>query len=120
MTGRTDDVNIDTSDIDALLTGVGRRNHTDTADQSPIDGKTVERQSGKTAAKRSKFTVLLDEDDALAFDMLAYEMRAAAGRRVEKSEILRTLIGLASEDFLVKGALKQALARRIAQKPQES
>ncbi|MGW6617842.1 hypothetical protein ACWGA0_30865 [Streptomyces erythrochromogenes] len=115
MTARPDDVNIDTSDIDALLTGVGRRNQTETADQSAVDGTTAERRSGKTVppARASKFTALLTPEDALTFDGLAMEMRAAAGRRVEKSEILRALINLASDDFLVKGALRKAVTRRI-------
>ncbi|MFG2299170.1 hypothetical protein [Streptomyces sp. NPDC048603] len=65
-----------------------------------------------TASAKSKFTVLLDPADALAFDSLALDMRYRAGRRVEKSEILRTLIRLAETDPRVHAALAEALDRR--------
>ncbi|MFD3834168.1 hypothetical protein [Streptomyces sp. NPDC058621] len=118
MTARPNEVSIDTSDIDKLLSGVGRRNEAKSAVQKPTDGTTVQRQNGKTAAKPSKFTVLLEEKDALAFDMLAYEMRAAAGRRVEKAEILRTLIQLALSDVRLNTSLGQTLDRRPVQTEQ--
>lgn len=78
------------------------------------DGGTVERRDGTTAAKpsTSKFTALLDEKHALLFDMLAYEMRSATGRRVEKSEILRTLIDLTMTDVGVHTRLGEMLDRR--------
>ncbi|MEU8466223.1 hypothetical protein [Streptomyces sp. NPDC029003] len=64
---------------------------------------------------KSKFTALLGSADALAFDKLAYELRARTGRRVEKSEILRALIHLGLDHPPTSRALGEALDRRQPQ-----
>ncbi|MFE3996550.1 hypothetical protein ACFXPW_33430 [Streptomyces goshikiensis] len=111
MNGRHDDISFDTSEFDKMLEGVGRRNERTVA--APLDGTTAAESSGKKkVVNLSKYTVLLNEQDALAFDQLAYEMRAIAGRRVEKSEIMRAMIHLASIDTTVNRILGQALDRR--------
>ncbi|MFD6796832.1 hypothetical protein ACFWGY_26300, partial [Prauserella salsuginis] len=100
MNARHDGVNINTADIGALLSGVGSRNRPNIAGQRANDGKTATRHDGMTATQppsKSKFTVLLEQEDALAFDRLAYELRARTGRRVEKAEIIRVLIHLGLE-----------------------
>ncbi|MFE9222593.1 hypothetical protein ACFYN3_40655 [Streptomyces lavendulae] len=114
MSSRPNDINIDTSGIDALLNGVGARNQQNIAAQRSTDGTTATRQDGKTAQKPSKFTALLSPADALAFDLLAYELRSVTGRRVEKAEILRALIHIAQTDSQTSRALAKALNRRPA------
>jgi len=52
----------------------------------------------KKASKGSKYTAVLDDDTAAAFDELALRGRRALGRRVEKIELLSTLIMLAADD----------------------
>lgn len=68
-----------------------------------------------TAPKKSKYTLLLEEEDALAFDRLAYELRVRTGRRVEKSEIVRVLIRLGLNNPATDRALSAALDRRPPQ-----
>lgn len=53
--------------------------------------------STDTAAK-SKYTVLLSPDEALTLDRLALSVRASLGRRVEKSAVIRALIGITGDD----------------------
>jgi hypothetical protein len=46
----------------------------------------------------SKYTALLDVDTAAEFDGLALMARRKLGRKVDKSEIVRSLIRLAADD----------------------
>ncbi|WP_030683555.1 hypothetical protein [Streptomyces cellulosae] len=64
------------------------------------------------AAKPSKYTLLLDQDDALTLDQLVLTLRRRAGRPVDKSEIMRELIRLADADDRVAEHLARALDRR--------
>ena len=49
-------------------------------------------------SRMSKYTAMLDVETATAFDELALCARRVKGRKVEKSEIVRVLIMLASDD----------------------
>ncbi len=117
---KKDDFAVDTGGVSALLTGLSGRFTQETADQRPDDGTTAERQNGTTAAvpaqpaaaKPSKYTLLLDQDDALTLDQLALTLRRRAGRPVDKSEIMRELIRLADADDRVAEHLARALDRR--------
>jgi hypothetical protein len=63
--------------------------------------------------RRSKYTVLLDDWAALAFDQLQLQLRRRCGRRVDKSEIIRALVSLAEDD----PALVDQVAERIGRPP---
>ncbi|MFE6744155.1 hypothetical protein [Streptomyces tubercidicus] len=101
-------------ELQQMLKGVSGRHQTPPAPR-PSDG-TTERQQGGTTG-RSKFTVLLDQKDAVLFDALALEMRSRSGRRVEKAEILRALLRLADTNTRVNAALADVLDRRPKQSP---
>jgi hypothetical protein len=51
------------------------------------------------AAKPNKYTLLLDQDDALTLDQLALTLRRRAGRSVDKSEIMRELTPLSAKQL---------------------
>ncbi|WP_332010466.1 hypothetical protein OH736_45925 (plasmid) [Streptomyces sp. NBC_01650] len=113
MSPKNDDFTVDTGSVSALLTGLSGRFDSETPDQRPSNGTTAERHDGTAAVvKPSKYTLLLDPQDALTLDQLALQMRRRTGRRVEKSEILRALIRLADLKPAVNGALQDALDRR--------
>lgn len=120
MSTKKDGFTVDTGGVSALLSGLSGRFTGETADQRPGDGTTAERQDGTTAAvpeqpapaKPSKYTLLLDQDDALTLDQLALALRRRTGRAVDKSEILRALIRLADQDDRVTDTVARALDRR--------
>lgn len=60
-----------------------------------------------------KYTVLLDGTAADAFDETVLTLRRRTGQRVDKSQVVRELVQLLSED----PTLVQQLADRLAQKP---
>jgi len=61
----------------------------------------------------SKFTVLLDPDDAADFDQLALDIRRLLGRRVSKGNLVRALIALAAaDDFTFRDRLLDELRAR--------
>lgn len=107
------DFEVDTSGVSDLLEGLSGRFGDDAPGNS--DGKTARRHDGtlpQVAGSRSKYTVLLDLGDALAFDELAMVLRRRCGRRVDKAEIIRALITLAGEHPAVLEPLVKALCRR--------
>jgi hypothetical protein len=53
----------------------------------------------------SKYTANLDADTATEFDGLALAARRKLGRRVDKSDILKTLIRLAADDATLRDQL---------------
>ncbi|MBY6307894.1 hypothetical protein [Streptomyces clavuligerus] len=114
MSSKKNDFTVDTGGVNALLTGLSSRFKEETPVQTPHDGRTAERQNGTTAPapKPSKYTLLLDQDDALTLDQLALTLRRRTGRPVDKSEILRTLIRIADQDDRVTEALARTLDRR--------
>jgi hypothetical protein len=61
---------------------------------------------------KSKFTVLLDGDEATAFDSLALVLRKRLGRVVKKSDLVRALIALASDDQTLTAQLEAELRQR--------
>ena len=61
---------------------------------------------------KSKFTVLLDGEEATAFDSLALLLRRRLGRVVKKSDLVRALIALASDDQTLTAQLEAELRRR--------
>ena len=65
------------------------------AGPAPGDGVPSQRQNGTPSQRQSKFTVLLDAEDAATFDELALTLRRRLGRRVGKGDIVRALIRLA-------------------------
>jgi hypothetical protein len=115
-----DDFQVSTGNVNALLTGLSNRFDDVTTGQSGDDGTTAERHDGTKAAPKkpkprpSKYTLLLDQDDALSLDDLAIQLRRRTGRRVEKSEIMRALIRLADTNPAVNKVLCNALDRRTA------
>ncbi|MFL4910930.1 hypothetical protein ACJ6WF_49535 [Streptomyces sp. MMS24-I2-30] len=97
---------ISTDGVDALLDGLGERFNETTKPKSRTDGTTARRQNGTTARRqeapakedtRSKYTLLLDQDDAVSFDALALGLRRQLGRAVDKSKVVRAMIQLATE-----------------------
>jgi hypothetical protein len=65
----------------------------------------AERPPAKTAPPTSKYTANLDADTATEFDGLALAARRKLGRRVDKSDILKTLIRLAADDASLRDQL---------------
>lgn len=61
---------------------------------------------------KSKYTLLLDGDEAATFDGLALVLRRRLGRVVKKSDVLRALIALASDDQTLTAQLETELRRR--------
>jgi hypothetical protein len=118
MSKNPDDFTVDTGGVNALLSGLSDRFGNETADQSHADGTTADRSNGTTAQKPgpsappkpSKYTLLLDQDDALTLDQLALTLRRRTGRPVDKSEILRALIRLADTDPAVSDGLTKSLS----------
>ncbi|WP_206319451.1 hypothetical protein [Actinacidiphila epipremni] len=126
-----DDFTVDTSGVTSMLSGLSDRFGQETPGQSAGDGTTAQQHDSKTASRkdgataqrrpaappappaepehRSKYTLLLDADDALALDQLALNLRRRTGRRVEKSEILRALIQIAFINPTTGEALGDAL-----------
>lgn len=63
--------------------------------------------------KGSKYTAVLDDQTAAAFDELALRARRVLGRRVEKVEIMRVLIMLAADDASLRDqVIAEVEARR--------
>jgi hypothetical protein len=60
----------------------------------------------------SKFTVLLDPDDAAGFDQLAVDIRRLLGRRVSKGDLVRALIALVAADPTLRDQLLHQLRDR--------
>jgi hypothetical protein len=73
----------------------------ETAAPSP----SAERPPARTAPPTSKYTANLDADTAAEFDGLALTARRKLGRRVDKSDILKTLIHLAADDASLREQL---------------
>ena len=59
----------------------------------------------KSKPMLSKYTALLDADTAAEFDALALTARRQLGRKVDKSEIVRSLIRLAADDASLRNQL---------------
>ena len=59
----------------------------------------------KSKPALSKYTALLDADTAAEFDALALTARRHLGRKVDKSEIVRSLIRLAADDASLRNQL---------------
>ncbi|WP_331731871.1 hypothetical protein OG968_36175 (plasmid) [Streptomyces althioticus] len=114
MSTKKDGFTVDTGGVNALLTGLSGRFTEETADQRPDDGTTAATPEppAPAPAKPSKYTLLLDQDDALTLDQLALTLRRHTGRAVDKSEILRALIRLADQDDRVTDTVARALDRR--------
>jgi len=72
----------------------GHETPQETAAPSPSE----ERPPARTTPLTSKYTANLDADTAAEFDGLALTARRKLGRRVDKSDILKTLIHLAADD----------------------
>lgn len=69
-----------------------------------------------TPDTRSKYTLLLDQEDALVLDQLALNLRRHTGRAVDKAEILRALIRLTDANPIITEALGNTLDRRNPKK----
>ncbi|MGW2866351.1 hypothetical protein [Streptomyces sp. NPDC001205] len=126
---KKDEHSVDTGGVTAML---ANRFNTKPTDQSTDAVTTAHRQDGMpsqtdgkangagkpTSTSMSKFTVLLDDHHALIFDELALAMRRRTGRRVDKAEIIRTLVKIAQERELVTNLLARVLDRRTAPPPE--
>lgn len=67
-----------------------------------------------TAAEKprtTKYTALLDDLTAVAFDELALIARRKLGRRVDKSQLMRALILLAADDASLRDQVIDQLGR---------
>lgn len=62
--------------------------------------------------QRSKYTLLLDPDPAADFDELATRLRRHLGRKVDKSEIIRSWIALTADDPALLHDLAQEIQAR--------
>lgn len=71
-----------------------------------------ERPAPQPAAGRSKFTVLLSAEDAADLDGLVLLLRRRLGRRVDKSAVVRTWIGMTVADADLLAELHRALIGR--------
>ncbi|MFI5621569.1 hypothetical protein [Streptomyces sp. NPDC051567] len=116
MSKKPNDFQVDTGGVSAMLTGLSGRFGTEPSGQGSTDGMTASRHavmpSVEPPLKPSKYTLLLDQDDALTLDQLALTLRRRTGRPVDKSEILRALIRLADTTSGVTDSLAQVLDRR--------
>jgi hypothetical protein len=56
---------------------------------------------GRGSAPKSKFTITFDRSDAEALDEFVLQARRRLGHKVDKSQIIRTLLALAYEDEML-------------------
>jgi hypothetical protein len=64
--------------------------------------------------KRSKYTLLLDPEEAVSLDQLVLSARRQLGRRVDKSTLLRVLVTLAADDPALLAQVVGEIRRREA------
>lgn len=64
--------------------------------------------------KRSKYTLLLDAEEAVSLDQLVLSARRQLGRRVDKSTLLRVLVTLAADDPALLAQVVGEIRRREA------
>lgn len=64
------------------------------------------------ASDLSKFTVLLDGEEAATFDQLALDVRRLLGRRVVKGDLVRALVALAGDDPTLRDQVVAELRAR--------
>lgn len=74
-------------------------------EETAAPAPSAERPATRTAPPTSKYTANLDADTAAEFDGLALTARRKLGRRVDKSDILKTLIHLAADDASLRDQL---------------
>lgn len=68
------------------------------------------REAVTSSPTKISYSVRLTTDEADASDDLVRDMRRALGRRaIEKSDVIRALLGLAQDDETVRAALIAAL-----------
>lgn len=79
---------------------------------APATETKAQEASEEPEPPKSKFTVLLDGDEATAFDSLALVLRKRLGRVVKKSDLVRALIALASDDQTLTAQLEAELRQR--------
>ena len=77
-------------------------------------------EAAPPAAERqrtTKYTATLDDETAVAFDELALVARRKLGRLVDKSELLRALVLLASDDASLREEIISKLPARSLRGP---
>ncbi len=67
-------------------------------------------------SKESKFSVLLDNTEAVEFDRLMIELRALLGHRTTKGDVVRSLIALAADDAPLRTQVVDELRGRPARR----
>lgn len=72
---------------------------------APTNGPAVPVVPAQDKPKPTKYTLLLDQDEALAFDQLALKLRTKTGRKIDKSLIVKALLDLAGDDPTVLDSL---------------
>jgi hypothetical protein len=77
----------------------------ETPEETAAPSPSAERIPTRTPPLTSKYTANLDADTAAEFDGLALTARRKLGRRVDKSDILKTLIHLAADDASLREQL---------------
>src|SRR5664279_4957167 len=70
--------------------------------------------AGMEEPKRSKYTLLLDAEEAVSLDQLVLSARRQLGRRVDKSTLLRVLVTLAADDPALLAQVVGEIRRREA------
>lgn len=84
------------------------------APEVPSEVPTVAATAGTPSAGRgstTKYTALLDDTTAVAFDELALMARRRLGRRVDKSQLMRALILLAADDASLRDQVIDQIGR---------
>jgi hypothetical protein len=87
------------------LTAPARPTSQEAPEETAAPSPSAERPATRTAPPTSKYTANLDADTAAEFDGLALTARRKLGRRVDKSDILKTLIHLAADDASLRDQL---------------
>jgi len=64
--------------------------------------------------ERSKYTLLLDPEEAVSLDQLVLSARRQLGRKVDKSTLLRVLVALAADDPALLAQVVGEIRRREA------
>jgi hypothetical protein len=57
-----------------------------------------------------KYSLRLDRDVAESFDQLHLRLRRETGQRINKSDVIRTLIDLVTDDNTIRGTVADRLA----------
>jgi hypothetical protein len=80
--------------------------------EAPEQAEEPQGREEPAAGPLSKFTVLLDDEEAASFDQLALTVRRKLGRRVTKGDLVRALVAIADDDSTVRELVVEDLRKR--------